>query len=125
MIEANKGWQAEEIKEMYKGCLPFSYMTKPCNHRGSNVTDSKLPECTYEFNSCKGDDGSGSSRRKRSEEESGGCLTEAKGFNYRGPQSKTVSGKIRSSFILQIPFVPIFQPGFLSMHLTENYQCVS
>ena len=94
MIEANKGWQVEEIKEMYKGCLPFSYMTKPCNHRGSNVTDSKLPECTYEFNSCKGEeDGLGSGRRKRSGGESGGCLSEANGWEYRGSVSETASGK--------------------------------
>ena len=98
MIEANKGWQAEEIKEMYKGCLPFSYMTKPCNHRGSNVTDSKLPECTYEFNSCKVEDGLGSGRRKRSEGESGGCLAEANGWEYRGSVSETASGKYGIEF---------------------------
>ena len=94
MIETNKGWQAEEIKEMYKGCLPFSYMTKPCNHRGSNVTDSKLPQCTYEYNSCSGEnEESLSSRRKRSEGEGGECLTEANGWEYRGSVSETASGK--------------------------------
>ena len=96
MIKANKGWQSEEIKEMYKGCMPFSYMTKPCNHRGSNVTDNKLPQCTYEYNTCTsgGDGGSLSTRRKRSGGESRDCLTETdpEGFNYRGSQSNTVSG---------------------------------
>ena len=92
MIEANKGWQAEDIKEMYKGCLPFSYMTRRCNHRGSNVTDSKLPQCTYEYNSCSQENGLVSRRRKRSEGESGECLTEANGWDYRGSVSETASG---------------------------------
>ena len=91
MIAANKGWQAEEVKEMYKGCLPFSYMTQPCNHRGENITDSTLPECTYEYNTCNGE--SESHRIKRSEEESGGCLSEANGWDYRGSVSETASGE--------------------------------
>merc|ERR1719507_1686363 len=69
-------------------------MTKPCNHRGSNVTDSKLPQCTYEYNSCSGEnEGSLSSRRKRSEGEGGECLTEANGWEYRGSVSETASGQ--------------------------------
>ena len=95
---------------MYKGCLPFSYMTKPCNHRGSNVTDSKLPQCTYEYNSCNGgNEGSLRRRRKRSEGAGGECLAEAEGFNYRGSQSTTISG---ISYILPIPNCPIFQSEF-------------
>ena len=101
MLKANKGWRAEDIKEMYKGCLPFSYMTKACNHRGSNMTDSNLPECTYEFNSCKSENQeSGSkSRRKRSTEEPAECLTEASGKDYRGSVGVTASGKIAQNSI--------------------------
>ena len=93
MIKANKGWQSEEIKEMYKGCMPFSYMTKPCNHRGSNVTDNKLPQCTYEHNTCSEGNEVSLSRRKRSEQESRECLTAANGWEYRGSVSETASGK--------------------------------
>ena len=101
MLKANKGWRAEDIKEMYKGCLPFSYMTKACNHRGSNMTDSNLPECTYEFNSCKSEnqESESNSRRKRSTEEPAECLTEASGKDYRGSVGVTASGKIDQNSI--------------------------
>ena len=102
MLKANKGWRAEDIKEMYKGCLPFSYMTKACNHRGSNMTDSNLPECTYEFNSCKSEnqDSGSSNRRKRSTEEPAECLTEASGKDYRGSVSVTATGKTTPNILI-------------------------
>ena len=57
------------------------------------MTDSKLPQCTYEYNSCNEENGLVSGRRKRSEGESGECLTEANGWEYRGSVSETASGK--------------------------------
>ena len=114
---------------MYKGCLPFSYMTKPCNHRGTNVTDSKLPECTYEFNSCKVEDGLGSGRRKRSEGESGGCLAEANGWEYRGSVSETASGKYgiefeNTSFLSCILYNILFNENWVQQYL-EKLNCLN
>ena len=87
VMENNKGWSKEDIKQMYQGCLSFSYMTKPCNHKGTDSWDLKLPNCSYEVSTCP------TGGAEEEEEEEPDCLASPKGLTYRGSVSRTKSGE--------------------------------
>ena len=87
VMENNKGWSKGDIRKMYQGCLPFSYMTKPCNHKGTDSWDRRLPNCSYEVTTCS------TAGAEEPESADLDCLSSPQGLGYRGTVGVTVSGE--------------------------------
>ena len=49
MLSNNDGWTTEDIKNMYRGCLPFTFQIQSCN---LNNNDTTKQNCTYEPDRC-------------------------------------------------------------------------
>ena len=94
MVENNRGWSIEDIRDMYQDCLPFSYQIQACNHRGGGEVDGNLMNCTYEKKQCDS---------TNSEDVDIDCRTSDLGAEYTGTQNKTSSGYTCQNWSSQSP----------------------